>query len=54
MSQCSEDGIAANTCAVNLRSVDLRQDIDDSEGEEEVVCCAVESIKQQTCERGYR
>ena len=53
LSQCSNTGIAVSTCAVDLRSVDLRQDTDDDEAEEEIVCCAEESIKSQTCEKGY-
>ena len=41
-----------NTCAVDLRSVDLRQDYD---GEEEVVCCSEEFIKSDSsCENGYQ
>ena len=41
-----------NTCAVDLRSVDLRQDYD---SEEEVVCCSEEFIKSDSsCENGYQ
>ena len=53
-SQCSDGGMKANACAVDLRSVgsvDLRQDYND---EDEIVCCSVESIKnEKSCETGY-
>ena len=50
-SKCSNGGRKGNTCAVDLRSVDLRQDYD---SEEEVVCCSEELIKSNnSCQNGY-
>ena len=61
-SQCSDNGVKANSCAVDLRGVDLRQDYDEyveeEEEKEDIVCCGEDSIitpepKITDCENGF-